>query len=116
MLLIRTFTHALVGIAIVVIATTIAGRQNAPGLQLVLQFIGAGSGIPFGLAFAVGMNNYKALTIPLVLAILLFAYPATMGDAASILAPIGIGLALGSLCQGVLKNPGGTVARPEQPE
>jgi hypothetical protein len=105
-MLLRTLIHTLLIWAVWFLASSLLRESAAPGLRLVERALSIHGGLPFAAATAIGLNNVTAAAIPLVLAVLLSAYPfPTMSDLASTLAPIGLGLLLGSAARGLGERP-----------
>lgn len=97
----RTLTFALIafGIAQVASAFVLAG-----GLRLALDAIGFAAFIPFALTLGCGVTNNKAVLIATVVLLLLAIYPCDLQHLAHAVAPVGIGLLVGTGLRLTLKQ------------
>ncbi len=99
----KTLIQALLIItAVHLLATSV--HNVSPGVAYALRIISVYAGLPFGLSCAIAINGQTGMALPGVVLVLLIASPSTIELAATVLAPYGIGIAVGSAIKGMTEK------------
>jgi hypothetical protein len=102
----RVFVHAAAFVIGAALLGLLGDKTGSPLLLLAVHWIAWANYIPFGIAASSGMHNHKGVLVLLVAGVLLLTSPDTSERLAVIMAPIGIGLLVGSIIRNFTKEKG----------